>query len=100
MTWGKSYRGPVWGCFQSFRPETHLDRIPTRSHPHGMDRECWRLTQNLLARVDAGADQRLQAMAHLGAAVLLFERAGEREMVAAILGAVEEELRRVEAQSG
>lgn len=55
-----------------------------------MDETCWRLTQALLAQVDPGEDQALQAMAHLGAAVLLFERAGE--MVAAILGAVEAEL--------
>lgn len=36
-----------------------------------------------------GEDQRLQAMAHLGAAVILFERGGDGEMVAAVLGAVE-----------
>ena len=56
-----------------------------------MENECWRLTQELLDRCEPGEDQR-QAMAHLGAAVILFERGGDGEMVAAILGAVESEL--------
>jgi hypothetical protein len=34
----------------------------------------------------------MQAMAHLGAAVILFERCGDGAMVAAVLGAVEGEL--------
>lgn len=57
-----------------------------------MENECWRLTQELLDRFEPGEDQRLQAMAHLSAAVILFERGGDGEMVAAILGAVESEL--------
>jgi len=50
-----------------------------------MDQECCRLTQELLAQVAPGTE-RLAAMAHLGATVLLFERSGDREMMAVILG--------------
>jgi hypothetical protein len=57
-----------------------------------MEQDCWRLTQELLARCQSGEDQLLQAMAHLGAAVILFERCGDGAMVAAVLGAVEGEL--------
>jgi len=39
-----------------------------------MDQECWRLTQELLARVEPGEDQRSQTMAHPGAAVLSLSR--------------------------
>jgi hypothetical protein len=54
-----------------------------------MEHDCWRLTQELLDRCQSGEDQRLQAMAHLGAAVILFERCGDGEMVAAVLRTVE-----------
>ena len=39
-----------------------------------MDRETWHLTLALLAAVDDDTDPRVVALAHLGAAVLLFER--------------------------